>query len=71
MSRIPFKERIKGRDRVPVLSYRQTARLLMRDWAMLWREQRFAGRSGREYIELAERFRDISLSRCCITLEAE
>ena len=62
MSRIPFKERIKGRDRVPVLSYRQTARLLMRDWAMLWREQRFAGRSGREYIELAVRFRDISLS---------
>jgi len=71
MSRIRFKERIKGLDRVPVLSYRQTARVLMRDWAMLWREQRFAGRSGREYIELAERFRDISLSGCCITLEAE
>lgn len=71
MSRIPFKERIKGRDRVPVLSYRQTARLLMRDWALLWREQRFAGRSGREYIELAVRFRDISLSGCCIALEAE
>ena len=71
MSRIPFKERHKGFDRVPVLSYRQAARGLMRDWALLWREQRFAGRSGREYIELAVRFRDISLSGCCITLEAE
>lgn len=71
MSRIPFKERIKGRDRVPVLSYRQTARLLMRDWALLWREQRSAGLAGRDYIELAKRFRDISLSEYAIALGAE
>ena len=60
MSRIPFKERPAGLDRVPVLSYRRTARIIMRDYAMCWREARLAGKPGNDWLHFARIWRNVS-----------
>ncbi len=71
MSRIPFKERPAGLDRVPVLSYRRAARVIMRDYAMTWREARLAGKPGNDWLHFARIWRNVSQGQQPIATEAE